>query len=649
MHSHLYFLSLSYCSTHFYSRFLITLLLIGLSGLLKAADYPVSSSPASLQNQALSKELYSHPDWLRLLQYLPTLRAGYRSEVLSDSSFLSNDGRENPKQELIANISKMLVSPKADEEDNHPRCKFIARYDFLSQHLAFPAKVQNIECAKFEDWINVDEIESVSVVFASGYFRNPASFFGHPLLKFNRGKGNHLLDITLNNGAVVPDNENPISYVIKGVFGGYESAFSDTRFYQLNHSYSESDLRDLWHYELSLTNEEIKRLIYYSWELLDHRFAYKFFSKNCGYFLENLFSYAIGERISPRNPIYTVPSSMFFNLVQSHQEKGGVIKKIHRVPSRQSRFREKFAALKKVERIAVRKFIDTEKLNESLDQRSRIRIIDTLSDYYLFLSSREKSKEQKQVLQGTRRKLFAKRIKLSKSDHLVWPDTSVATAPHSGNLPSLSRASVTYNDKLGSGLGLRIRPVSYDLTDLDQGRVANSKLNMFNSEILLSDGRVRIRRFDLVDIVSLNISETGLPKDGGRGWGLRFGAELANEGCLNCLLAYAAGSAIKGFKVNDTLTVYGQAEARVHSKYLDSQFSIDGKFGIISNITSSWKLHLTIGHRAQIKGSAENETIISWQNRFGSRADSNFTFDVNHNVETTMESIGDLYSVNSIL
>jgi len=232
-----------------------------------------NNAPQSLNDALLvasEKQLSQKPDWLHLMQYINRVFGSPSSEIKSTNSFFANDGKRNPNNELNATISAMYEPVSLyGSSDDHPRCKFIARYDFLSQYINFPNSINSIECVKFKQWLDLTTLDSISLVFASGYFKNPASFYGHPLLKFNSGnESSSLLDITINNGAIVPPNENPIVYMVKGVFGGYKAAFSDTKFYQINHNYSESDLRDLWEYQLDLTPEQQRRVVHYSWELL---------------------------------------------------------------------------------------------------------------------------------------------------------------------------------------------------------------------------------------------------------------------------------------------------------------------------------------------------------------------------------------------
>lgn len=578
------------------------------------------------------QELYKEKDWQHLIQYTPRLLNAFASEIKSKYSFFSKDGATNPKAELDATLKALYETPLGIDPDEHPRCKFIARYEFLKTHLNFPESLDNFSCPKFESWLDIQQVDSVSLIFASGYFRNPASFFGHPLLKFNQ-KGrdsSSLLDITINNGAVVTPNENLVTYVVKGVLGGYEAAFSDTQFYQLNHSYVESDLRDLWHYELNLDEQQIKRLVYYSWELLGHRFTYRFLSNNCGYFLEDLLQYALGKRLSPRNRVYAVPATTFFNLVKAENNNQKLVKSIHQVPSRHSQLFEKYSALSETELSALEQYLDTDRLPDELEALSKVRVIDTLTDYYSYLSARTKNENTKKDLSITRSKLFGLRLSLTKKD-IAWPKVESSTAPHTGSRPSLLRVSALYNSELGSGLKVRFRPASYDLLDLDGGHVPDSKLNFFNIEAISIGGKQRLTRLDIVDITTLNLSRTGLPGDGGLGWGLRFGLERANNECIDCLLAYAAGSAIKAKRLAKNWTVYAQGEVSYHSTFQSSSLGINPSIAAIGHISPYWKTNLVVGKRFFLDGNRSDESIVKFENRFGKNPNSNLRLDINYN------------------
>ena len=586
--------------------------------------------------QALSiaskQQLHQKADWQHLMQYVVRTLGNRSSEIKSSDSFFSPDGNTNPKNELEATL-KAMFQPVSDfgSADEHPRCKFIARYEFLREFIKLPDSIHNIECVKFQQWIDINELESVSLIFASGYFKNPASFYGHPLLKLNYGsnRSSSLLDITINNGAIVPPNENAIVYMVKGVFGGYKAGFSDTKFYQLNHDYSESDLRDLWEYQLNLTDEQKRRIVNYSWELLGQRFTYRFLQQNCGYFLEDLLQYALKQRISPRNKLYTLPATTFFNLVNTELNGQKLVNKIFRTPSSHNRLYEKFLDLSEQEKELVKHFVKTSQLLDSASEAEQLRAIDTLIDYYTFLISKSNKAEKNQPSITKRTLLYSKRLALKKGP-ISWPENITTTAPHTGSRPTLLQVGFVYNSELGEGVRIRLRPANYDLIDLDEGHVPNSTLNMFNIEAISIGDEQRITRFDLVNLKTLNISRTGLPGDGGLGWGFRLGAERAENTCLDCLVAQVSGSIIKGRKVNSALSVYSEVETTYHSNFEGRSLKLTGSVGLVGLILPAWKSQIVIGQRAYLDGNNQSDTLFKWRNRFGNSTRSNIVFDIDY-------------------
>ena len=585
-------------------------------------------------------EIQGSREWQHLVQYTSRILGRRHSEIQSSHSFFSSKGKTQPLAELIATIDA-LATPLSSLKlaDEHPRCKFIARYEYLKTKIEFPPHTDKITCPKFTQWIDISNVDSVSLVFASGYFKNPASFYGHPLLKFNGSKPDSqgLLDITINNGAIIPPNENPIVYVVKGVFGGYQAAFSDTTFYQLNHSYSEDDLRDLWNYQLDLSQEQKERLIYYSWELLNQRFTYRFFSNNCGYFLEDLLQYALGERLSPRNRIYSVPANTFFNAVAYENNGKPLVKDISRTPSRQTKLHESYDSLSASDQRLVHHFVNNNSIDLLDASNNIISVIDTLTDYYSYLLTTSDDDKTKSTLMRVRTQLYRQRLGLKSKPDLELATTPVdnpdSTPPHTGSPPSLIRLGYLNNSVLGDGYRLRIRPVSYDLLDLDGGHIPNSTLNMFNLEASSFDGQLRVSQFDLVNIKTLNVSRTGLPGDGGLGWGLRLGLERANNSCINCLLTHISASGIKAKRFNSWLSAYVQGEVSYHSNFEGG--SIRSKLNVSSVIKPLpwWKSEITIGTRFSIDGDADSETIVNWQNRIGADPNRNIRFDVNYDGE----------------
>ena len=83
-------------------------------------------------------------------------------------------------------------------------------------------------------------------MYVTGYLQNPASFFGHTLLKFNRGNRNQsLLDRSLNYGAET-NNDAALPYVIKGLIGKYKAALQEESFFRLSAEYQEFQMSSDW-------------------------------------------------------------------------------------------------------------------------------------------------------------------------------------------------------------------------------------------------------------------------------------------------------------------------------------------------------------------------------------------------------------------
>lgn len=197
-------------------------------------------------------ELAQDPVWLKLLHY----KDG-QGEVLTKKFFLSSDGTYDPAAELLATLDAYSEPWSAkDNNDTHARCRFPARYFWLSSHVALPDySPQPPQCTRLSKWSLPDQVTSTSIFLVSGYLGNPASVFGHTLLKFNTESQDDqagLFDLTVNYGAVVPENESTLRYIIYGIGGGYQAGFSDRYFYTQDLVYSRKEFRDIWDYQLYL-------------------------------------------------------------------------------------------------------------------------------------------------------------------------------------------------------------------------------------------------------------------------------------------------------------------------------------------------------------------------------------------------------------
>ena len=256
---------------------LLVLYLLSIIGIAHATDNkPVPVDLKTVFSTIETQRLYNDPTWLRLLHFRLTPHITTHSDVITPEFFLTHKNTQDitPKTELYATLQAFYQPITENEDPNaHPQCLFPARFYWLKQKLPLPQEnLPNVQCPRLQQWAKFSSLDSVSLIMVSGYFGNPASTFGHLMVKLNnseyKASSGDLLDQSINYGAKVPENEATPVYIMKGIFGGYLSSFSDKKFYTQDLAYSKHEFRDMWEYELNLNDKQNHLLVYHLWEML---------------------------------------------------------------------------------------------------------------------------------------------------------------------------------------------------------------------------------------------------------------------------------------------------------------------------------------------------------------------------------------------
>ncbi|MEK7810299.1 MAG: DUF4105 domain-containing protein [Pseudomonadota bacterium] len=624
---------------------ILALFVLVLSPCLTWASENIDQAIAPLLVQAREKQTARDPYWRALLHYryaLPGFEHGMNSEVVTPDFFLSPQGTHDPESELAATLKAFFQIP-GEEQDEHAQCRFIARYKWLRKMLDWgEVKPPAVACRKFEDWSRHGHITSLSMVFATGYFSNPASFYGHILLKFNTGRAvaqTDLLNESVNFGAIVPEDENALRYVLFGIVGGYEAAFSSVGFYRLNHIYAEDELRDMWEYELALSPDEVDQIAAHSWELLRVRFAYYFVNENCAYRMSELLALVIKEPLLPASLPWSVPVDVFDRLVTIERNGKPLVRKVGLIPSRLNRFRMQYRTLSKGQQQVLVKLVEN-KLDfaqtgyAKLSEAEKVSVVDTLLDYYQFriVGDRENAAHR-----FVRRELLVERAGLPATRELSSLNDATQNSdvrpPHVGPLPGMVRLGVLQNNKLGNGVALRVRPVYFDSLELDAGRIPHANLTIFDLNAVHASDRWQIRSLDLVNIEHLNVAETPLPGDGGWAWRIKFGFESEDLQCINCTTAHVTGGIGKALKVADSVTGYGMAEAFARTSHLyTGTVGANARIGLLATPCDSWKSSLMFSRRVYFNGAKSSVPLLGWESRFGTARDWDLRVSYNRHV-----------------
>jgi hypothetical protein len=203
------------------------------------------------------------------------------SEIDDASFFLSSEGKSNASSELNATIELLLNETVFD--DNATACRFPARKAWLQEQLKIDAFVKT-ECKAFSTLVKKVDPKSATLVFPSAHINSPASMFGHTFLRIDSSYDSKLLSHAINYAATADQgSENGVVFAIKGLFGGYSGAYSLLPYYEKLKEYRDTEQRDIWEYELNLSEAEVKRMLLHIWELGNSFSWYYFFDENCSY------------------------------------------------------------------------------------------------------------------------------------------------------------------------------------------------------------------------------------------------------------------------------------------------------------------------------------------------------------------------------
>lgn len=546
----------------------------------------------TLFKKAKNLKLHEHRIWHKLIHYNSLNTKNTRkSEIRTRRFFLAENGAVDALSELEATIYAFFeILPTNPNE--HARCRYPARYNWLMQALGWRGVDIPIEsCSEFWRWSHEGEIKAASLFFANGFMENPASFFGHAILRLSTNKSitSGLLANTVDYGAIIPENENALIYIAKGVFGGYEAGYSDGNFYRQNYNYGETQLRDLWEYELKLTDDQVWLLTAHLWELVPNKFTYYFTYKNCGTAIADLIELVIPElELYNRRALWVLPPEIFRSLYEA-DDAHKIVKNVNYHPSRLTRFKYNFESLTELQTQAFTDFISYDyHAFEILAEPEKKRVLTVAMDYLQLLKVRGFDRE---YVDERNREVLIERLKLSTGNPPIRATRyQNEKPPHESARPSLIRVMGGYRSQNETSFLVQYRPVQYDLLSLDYGRPKNAELNILDTTVEISNDDFRIKNVDFLNILSINPSISGMEGDRPYSWGLRVNYGQYNLSCSKCDIWSASGGYGRAKELNNSIVFYGLLEAKIQSQYEGhGLFALAPKMGFIGSSTEKLK------------------------------------------------------------
>lgn len=427
------------------------------------------------------------------------LSGGQRSFISRGDFFISSAGWQAPDQELVATL-RAFFEP-AESGDEHALCRYPARASWLKNKLAGQQfQWPEPDCDSFKSWSGEIGAESATLIFPSTYLNNPASAFGHTLIRLDSPEHDERTRplAYAANFAAHTRGENAIVYALKGLFGGYSGYFSVTPYYKKIIQYGDIESRDIWEYQLNLTPAEVRLMVAHLWELRQAAFSYYYFDENCSYYLLKLLEVVRPElTFDGAFPLHVIPVDTIRAAYKYPELFGAITFR----PSTSSKLKARIAQSTPEEQelaaaVVSNRVLDPDVL-ASLEPESQAAVLDLASDYLDYIEARSTRAEKSIDLQMA---LLRRRSTLTASSRIDVPVPGVR--------PDEGHASARFAVGGGSQYGrafyeLAVRPAYHDLIDPVAGFEPGAAIELFGVTTRQYRGDVfRLEGFDLLNIAS---------------------------------------------------------------------------------------------------------------------------------------------------
>ncbi len=460
----------------------------------------------ALAQRAVAQGLHESETWRALLHYEQRPLRGLQSQAASPRFFLDAEGRRNPERELVATLRSFFETEPRVGSDDPPQCVFVARFHWLDSQLDFDhTRLPRLDCANYLVWRERLPDQRLTLIFAEAFLENPASMFGHTLLRLDRGQddGSQLLGYAVDFTGDIGD-DGALTYLAKGPIGIYPGYFGVGPWYERLERYADWENRDIWEYTLDLDAEEIDFFAMHLWELRGVDFPYWFFDDNCSYQLLRLLEVTRpNSRLGDGFPAQVLPVDTVRAV-----DRAGWVRAVAFRPSPATLLRETSGRLSGDERslaldLSAGDASPDDARLAALPAAAQARVLGVAYEAlkYDALTGRVDAA----AARGRSRDLLVARSRLGRMEEETPSPDRKETRPDRGHGTSLIGLGGGVRD--GDGyVELRIRPALHDLLDPAEGHAAANRVSVLDTRIRYEPERSRVRLEELVvlDVASLS-------------------------------------------------------------------------------------------------------------------------------------------------
>lgn len=241
-------------------------------------------------------------DKARILTWQNILHAPAGNPLINDPEFVLTAERFSVDEEYRQNLSLALASPVVYF------CRFPARYKLLMKDVSLPDP--NIElCPELQEFLDKAPVQRASLVFAAEDITSPSSMMGHLMLKI---EGKNIDRVEVQHAISYFTEVNTVNVpklLFDSLFLGKNGYYTLSPYAQKLYRYNVDEQRNVWDYQLKLTDDERNLLAYHLYELKNINIKYFFHKYNCATLIYRILAVAKGSLVDAREP-WVTPSDV---------------------------------------------------------------------------------------------------------------------------------------------------------------------------------------------------------------------------------------------------------------------------------------------------------------------------------------------------
>lgn len=520
-------------------------------------------------------KLYENPYWSKLLHY----RNG-ESEIDSDNFFISKNGKYNLKEELFETINSL------EKGTNSVLCRFPLRVKWLKENIP-NLNIAQYSCEELDKFISLVDGKFVTMVFPTAHINSPASMYGHTFIRISSNEETPLISNAVNYAAATTDT-NGLIFAYKGLFGEYEGRYSILPYYEKIKEYNNLEQRDIWEYDLDLTQDEIDKLVLHTYELKDSYSDYFFFKENC--------SYNVLWLLEVARPSLDLVSQFDFKTVPLDSIK--ILQKYNLIKNTNFRYssmrKMKFILNEKIEnKEYVKGFIkEDNELNNSLSTEDKISYLDLKISYLQYQRANNEYDKDEYL------KKYLQLLK-ERSSYKQASTYDIKTPFNPIDSHDSARVSFFYNNN--DSFEFSAKPVYNDMYDISDGYLQGAYIDFFDVNIKKEkDENARLDRFTLLKIKSLAPQDLIFKPIS---WGIDVGYEHFKQ--RNDYLKVKPEIGVTFGQNRDF--IYLMAGSNLYYKNSEQLYSIGSTIGFITNRFDNLKLGINYSYDKYNKDLKNNQ------------------------------------------